>query len=524
MSDMVFAPAFAELETEREVVLEEIAMYEDAPQELVHDLIADAVFGDHPLGRPVIGTAEVISSIPSAAIARYHEEMYVPSNIVVAAAGNIEHERVVELVQQGLGRREGNGLARANLRPPLVQAPPPQLRFQRKDTEQYHVCLAAPGISRSDRRRFAASLLDAILGGSASSRLFQEIREKRGMAYAVYSFVSQYTDTGQVGVYLGTREDNLGDALAITAEQIADIAAGNLTAPELDRAKENLKGRILLSMESTSTRMNRLGKSLITDSELLSLDRIVAEIDAVEASSVCELAARAALAGAAVGGLHRPERGAVPRRARADHTRPRARGVRVLLNGRSGKVGSVLAPGLEAAGHVLVRRSRRRRRDGRLHPARRRRCERPGGGRRRRPERRRHDRLGHGRVRERAGDRLLRAELRDRRGLDDALRRGGRPAPRAGRDRRAAPRREGRRPVGHGEADGRADGRDVPIHSVRLPGLNAHQEVILGGPGQVLTIRHDVTSREAYTPGVLLALERLPALPPGLTVGLDALL
>ena len=111
------------------------------------------------------------------------------------------------------------------------------------------------------------------------------------MAYAVYSFISQYTDTGQVGVYLGTREDNLGDALAITAEQIADIAAGNLIAGELERAKENLKGRILLSMESTSTRMNRLGKSLITDSELLSLDRIVAEIDAVEASSVCELAA-----------------------------------------------------------------------------------------------------------------------------------------------------------------------------------------------------------------------------------------
>jgi predicted Zn-dependent peptidase len=257
----------------------------------VHDLIADAVFGDHPLGRPVIGTADVISSIPHEAIARYHDEMYVPSNIVVAAAGNIVHEQIVELVQQGLERRTSSGADRTNLRPPLVQAPRPQLRFHRKETEQYHVCLAAPGISRSDRRRFAASLLDAILGGSASSRLFQEIREKRGMAYAVYSFISQYTDTGQIGVYLGTREDNLGDALAITAEQIADIAGGNLAPSELERAKENLKGRILLSMESTSTRMNRLGKSLITDSELLSLDRIVAEIDAVEATSVCELAA-----------------------------------------------------------------------------------------------------------------------------------------------------------------------------------------------------------------------------------------
>ncbi len=291
MGDMVFAPAFADLDAEREVVLEEIAMYEDAPQELVHDLIAEAIFGDHPLGRPVIGTAEVISSITAEAVARYHQELYTPANIVVAAAGNLEHERVVELVERALERRREPAASRINLRPPLMQAPPPRLRFQRKDTEQYHVCLGGPGISRSDRRRFAVSLLDAILGGSASSRLFQEIREKRGMAYSVYSFVSQYTDTGQVGVYLGTREENLGEALGITAEQIADLAAGNLSDAELERAKENLKGRILLSMESTSTRMNRLGKALITDSELLSLDRILAEIDAVERGSVCELAA-----------------------------------------------------------------------------------------------------------------------------------------------------------------------------------------------------------------------------------------
>jgi predicted Zn-dependent peptidase len=160
----------------------------------------------------------------------------------------------------------------------------------RKDTEQYHVCLGAPGIARSDRRRFAASLLDAILGGSASSRLFQEIREKRGMAYAVYSFASQYTDTGQIGLYVGTREENLDDCLAIAVEQIEDVAAGNLKPDELERAKENLKGRLLLSMESTSNRMSRLGKSLISDTEILSLDRIIAEIDAVEPESLAELA------------------------------------------------------------------------------------------------------------------------------------------------------------------------------------------------------------------------------------------
>jgi predicted Zn-dependent peptidase len=171
-----------------------------------------------------------------------------------------------------------------------VKQPPPGLRFQRKDTEQYHVCVGAIGISRSDRRRFAASVLDAILGGSASSRLFQEIREKRGMAYAVYTFAGQYSDTGQIGVYIGTREENLDPCLAIVAEQIADVAAGNVSAAELERAKENLKGRIVLSMESTSSRMSRLGKALITDTELLSLDRVIAEIDGVEASGVAELA------------------------------------------------------------------------------------------------------------------------------------------------------------------------------------------------------------------------------------------
>jgi predicted Zn-dependent peptidase len=291
MTDMVFAPVFEDVDAEREVVLEEIAMVDDTPQELVHDLIAEAVFGRHPLGRPVIGTADVISSVSQRTIAGYHRQTYIPGNVVVSAAGHLDHHRLVDLVERALERRNAPGEARRKVRAPLVRPPQPGLRFVPKETEQYHVCLAAPGIARSDRRRFAASLLDSILGGSASSRLFQEIREKRGMAYAVYSFMSQYTDTGQVGVYLGTRQENVGPALEIAAEQIADLAAGNLGADELGRAKENLKGRIVLSMESTSTRMSRLGKSLITDSELLSLDRIIAEIDAVEGEVVCELAA-----------------------------------------------------------------------------------------------------------------------------------------------------------------------------------------------------------------------------------------
>jgi predicted Zn-dependent peptidase len=289
MGNMVLAPLFAELDAEREVVLEEIAMYEDTPQEYVHDLISEAVFGRHALGRPVVGSAAVISSISRRSLAAYHRAMYAPGNIVVAAVGNLEHDRLVGLLEQA-ERKAQDAPAPRPIRSPLLRPPAPGLRFQRKDTEQYHVCLAAPGIARSDRRRFVVSLLDAILGGSASSRLFQEIREKRGMAYSVYTFASQYTDTGQVGLYVGTREDNLRECLDVATEQILDIAGGNLAADELERAKENLKSRIMLSMESTSNRMSRLGKSLITNTEILSVPRVIAEIEAVTVEAVAELA------------------------------------------------------------------------------------------------------------------------------------------------------------------------------------------------------------------------------------------
>jgi predicted Zn-dependent peptidase len=290
MTDMVFAPAFADIDSEREVVLEEIAMIEDSPQELIHDLITEAVFGDHPLGRPVLGRAEVIESVGRRSIAAYHRSRYTAGNVVVAAAGSIDHEELVQLVER-MSQKLGEPPARKpSVRAPFVAPPPPSLRFERKSTEQYHVCLGAPGISRSDKRRFTASILDGVLGGSASSRLFQEIREKRGLAYSVYTFSSQYADTGQIGLYVGTREENLPACLEICAEQIGLVAAGELSEEELDRAKENMKGRIMLAMELTSNRMSRLGKSLITDSELLSLDRVIAEIEAVDGTSVAQLA------------------------------------------------------------------------------------------------------------------------------------------------------------------------------------------------------------------------------------------
>ncbi len=292
MSDMLLAPTFDadELNSEREVVLEEIAMYEDSFHDLAHDLIAGAVFSDHPLGRPVIGTTGAVNAIDTAMVRDYHENRYVGPNIVIAAAGNLEHEPLVHAIQQRFEAYTKVPDPSAGVRPVWVGESSPQTVFQAKTSEQYHVCLAGLGLQRSDRRRFAASLLDSMLGGSASSRLFQEIRERRGMAYSVYTFGSQYADTGMVGVYVGTREDNLAECMRITADQLVRMGQGEFADDELRRSKENLKGRIMLSMESTSNRASRLGKSVLTDTELLSLDRICAEIDSVEPEAVASLA------------------------------------------------------------------------------------------------------------------------------------------------------------------------------------------------------------------------------------------
>jgi predicted Zn-dependent peptidase len=288
MADMVFRPAFVDVDSEREVVLEEIAMVEDTPNDLVHDIASEAVFGAHPLGRPVIGSADVISNVSRRALASYHRRAYQAAKIVLAAAGNVGHDELVALLRERLnGADPGPGLA---ARKPIRRSAKPGTRFQRKDTEQYHVCLSAPGISRTDERRFAASLMDAIVGGSASSRLFQEIREKRGLAYSVYSYSSQYADSGQVGVYVGTREDNVAECLEIAVAELSDIAAGHVHAAELARAKENLKGRILLSLESTSARMTRLGKSTVTATPLLTPEQVVKRLEAVTADEVSELA------------------------------------------------------------------------------------------------------------------------------------------------------------------------------------------------------------------------------------------
>ena len=288
MQDMVLRPAYPDIDSERQVVIEEIAMYEDEPQDKVHDVLSRAIYGDHPLGRPVIGRAEVVGSVPVPQIASYHDERYVPGNIVLAGAGSLDHDRIVELAERALdGHRMGGQPGNGQAAPASVD---PELRFHQKETEQYHLCLGGPGIPRGDDRRFALRVLDTILGGSTSSRLFQEVREKRGLAYAVYSYVSHYADAGQVALYVGTRPDNVGEAVKVIGDELRRLVEDGAGEEELDRARENAKGRTVLAMESTLTRMNRLGSSILMGVPLLTVDEVLAAFDAVTEDDVTALA------------------------------------------------------------------------------------------------------------------------------------------------------------------------------------------------------------------------------------------
>jgi predicted Zn-dependent peptidase len=289
MADMVWRPRFepSELEQERQIVLEEIAMYEDDPQDRVFDVLGEAVFGRHPLGRAIIGRADVVAGTPANGLAAFHAARYVPENVVIAAAGSVDHDALVAMVQR-------SGVERAGVHAPAPPAPPDEdaarVRFLRKDTEQYHVCLGGPGIARDDDRRFALRVLDNILGGTSSSRLFQEVREKRGLAYSVYSFEALFAHAGEFGLYLGTRPDNVGTALRVVADELERFREDPASADELARSKENVKGRIVLGLESTTARMNRLGSSVLAGLPLLSVDEVIERIDAVTLDDVRALA------------------------------------------------------------------------------------------------------------------------------------------------------------------------------------------------------------------------------------------
>ena len=307
MGEMIWKPRFEDLAAEREVVLEEIAMYEDDPQDRVFDALGEAVFGKHPLGRAVIGRAEVVGAVEVDGLRDFHRERYLPTQIVVAAAGSVDHDELVDLVGgasalstsngletgasdlEGASRQDGSARALADRVGGEVHFER-RVRFLRKDTGQYHVCLGGLGISRHDDRRFALRVLEGVLGGTSSSRLFQEVREKRGLAYSIFSFASLHAHTGEVGLYVGTRPDNLREAIATIATELERFVAEPVSEQELTRSRENVKGRVALSLESTAAHMNRLGSSLLGELPILSIDEIVARIDAVNADDLHQLA------------------------------------------------------------------------------------------------------------------------------------------------------------------------------------------------------------------------------------------
>ncbi|MFI4985053.1 MAG: M16 family metallopeptidase [Solirubrobacterales bacterium] len=297
MSDMIWHPCFGELDAEREVVLEEIAMYEDDPQDRVFDLLGEAVFGAHPLGRAVIGRADVVGAVTREQLIAFHSQRYLPEGIVIAAAGSVDHDALVEMARAAEARwaRPNGATAAAGGRPAAATTQQPEferrVRFLQKDTEQYHVCIGGAGVARDDERRFALRVLEGVLGGTASSRLFQEIRERRGLAYSVFTFSNLYAHTGEVGLYIGTRPENLQQALVVITDELLRCVEDPAGEQELIRSRENLKGRVVLSMESTAARMGHLGGSTLNRLPILSVDEVIERIDSVRIAELKELAA-----------------------------------------------------------------------------------------------------------------------------------------------------------------------------------------------------------------------------------------
>jgi predicted Zn-dependent peptidase len=296
LSDMVNNSLVSpkDVDAERGVILEEIAMNEDDPSDLVHEAFTAQLFGDTPLGRPILGTVDSINGISRDQIFEHYQARYTPDNLVVAAAGNLEHEQVVELVRQAFAPVLGGDRAPA---PPRLtgtagnDARGTGVCLVSRPIEQANLVLGTPGLARSDERRFALGVLNSALGGGMSSRLFQEVREKRGLAYSVYSFSSQHADSGMWGIYAGCLPAKADDVLAICREEIAKVIADGLTDEELDRGKGQLRGSIVLGLEDPSSRMSRLGKAELVHPSLEPVEDILASIEAVTTTDVQEIAA-----------------------------------------------------------------------------------------------------------------------------------------------------------------------------------------------------------------------------------------
>ncbi|MDP9094738.1 MAG: insulinase family protein [Actinomycetota bacterium] len=282
------------VDIERSVVLEEIAMRDDDAADLVHDEFSTALFGDTPLGRPILGTVHSIASLGRKQIAGYYQRRYTPESMVVSVAGNVAHSEVVGLVRRAFADRldVSVGSRRPRATRALVNAMPAcAVKVVSDDTEQANIVLGSHGVSRHDPSRFAVGVLSAALGGGMSSRLFQRIREERGLAYSVYSFTGGYSDAGHFGVYAGCQPGKADEVLALMIEELDAAASGALTVAEIERGKGQVRGGIVLGLEDSGSRMTRIGKSEMVYSDILGVDDLLALIDGVTPSAVAEAAA-----------------------------------------------------------------------------------------------------------------------------------------------------------------------------------------------------------------------------------------
>jgi predicted Zn-dependent peptidase len=286
LSDIVWSPALrdGDIESERHVILEEIRLRDDTPDDLVHDVFAGALFPGHPLGREVAGTEATIGSMTRDALAGHHREHYVPENLVVAVAGNVTHDEVVAALR---GRERAASTGRPVRSNGADATRPSPLSVREHASEQAHVVLGTRALARDDPDRFALGVLDQVLGGGMSSRLFQEVRERRGLAYSVFSYRSAYEETGALAVYAGTAPERVDEVLGVLGDELDRIVRdGGVTDRELGAAKGYLTGSLALSLESSASRMHRLGRSELTLGEVPTLDEVVTEVEGVTAADV----------------------------------------------------------------------------------------------------------------------------------------------------------------------------------------------------------------------------------------------
>ena len=282
-----------DVDAERKVVLEEIAMRDDDPSDLVHDLFSDTFYGDTPIGRPILGTVESIKGMSRNTVFNYYKKRYQPQDLVVAVAGNIKHKRVVAMVEEALSRDNFlDVMAAPVLRPNTVVKNSKQrsvgLLF--KKSEQAHMFYGMEGVARADERRFAMGVLSAALGGGMSSRLFQEIREKRGLAYSVYAYAQQFAGSGVLGFYTGCNPSKALEVVEIFQSVLVDVAGNGMTHEEIARAKGAVRGSLVLSQEDSGSRMSRIGKNEIVYGQIMDFDDILKAIDRVSAEDIREIA------------------------------------------------------------------------------------------------------------------------------------------------------------------------------------------------------------------------------------------